>query len=66
MSFRDQVNAWLSTITRVVGIGAVVWEVLVDRLKHPEALVIFGTLAGAPDILGALGITISRKKPDDK
>lgn len=65
MGFRDQVNAWLSTLARAVGIAAVVYEVIGDKFKHPEALVIFGALAGAPDILGALGITITRKRKDD-
>lgn len=36
----------------LIGGGGLIWEILVDRLTHPEALVVFGGLAGIPDVLG--------------
>lgn len=44
---------WLKQIMRFgIGGGGLVYEVLIDKLRNPTALVIFGGLAGLPDVIG--------------
>ena len=52
MISRRNLEEWISTTIRVVGILGLGYEVLVDHLKTPTALVVFGGLAGLPDVLG--------------
>lgn len=40
------------TLRYLIGGGGLVWCVAVDKLKNPTALVIFGGIAGIPDVLG--------------
>lgn len=63
MDLNRSVNAWLSTLSRAVGIAGLVYEVVVDRFRHPEALGIFGGLAGLPDVLG-LTASLRRERRD--
>lgn len=44
---------WLQMLLRfAVGGGGLVWELLVDRLRNPVALLVFGTLATSTDVFG--------------
>jgi hypothetical protein len=52
MRLQRTLSSWIALLTRVVAIGGLVYEILVDHLKNPTALVVFGGLAGAPDVLG--------------
>lgn len=52
MDLNRTVNEWLSTLSRLVGILGLIYEATVDGFRHPEALGIFGGLAGLPDVLG--------------
>jgi hypothetical protein len=67
MGLNRSVNAWLSTLSRMVGIAGLIYEVVVDRFRHPEALGIFGGLAGLPDVLGlTASLRRQRREQDDE
>ncbi len=51
MSGLRSASVWLNLLTRLVAIGGLIYEVLADKLRNPTALVVFGGLAGMPDIL---------------
>lgn len=51
MSLQRTVSGWLALATRAVATGGLIYEVLVDKLRNPTALVVFGGLAGMPDVL---------------
>jgi hypothetical protein len=65
MDLNRTVNEWLSTLSRLVGILGLIYCLAVDRLKHPEALGIFGGLAGLPDVLG-LTASLRRQRRDEE
>lgn len=54
MNTKLNLSWWLTFITRVAAVLGLVYETLVDRLHNPTALVVFGGLAGLPDVLGAV------------
>lgn len=47
-----KLTEWTNVLTRVIAAGGLIYEILVDHLKNPTALVVFGGLAGLPDVLG--------------
>lgn len=49
---RGELTAWLRLVTRAIAAGGLIYEILVDHLRNPTALVVFGGLAGLPDVLG--------------
>lgn len=56
---RQRIDSWLpvlnrllSTICRIIGAVGLVYEIFLDHLREPTALVVFGGLAGLPDVLG--------------
>jgi hypothetical protein len=66
MDLNRTVNAWLSSLSRAVGIAGLIYEIVVDRFRHPEALGIFGGLAGLPDVLGlTASLRQQRREQDD-
>jgi hypothetical protein len=52
MGLQRTLAGWLALLTRTVAVGGLVFEIAVDRLSNPTALVVFGGLAGLPDVLG--------------
>lgn len=52
MNLQRELSSWLGLLTRAVGLGGLVYEILADHLQNPTALVVFGGLAGVPDVLG--------------
>ena len=51
MRLRSELSAWLTLAVRVIAAGGLGYEILVDHLRNPTALVVFGGLAGLPDVL---------------
>lgn len=45
-------DSWVPTISRYIGIAGLVYELALDHLRNPTALVVFGGLTGLPDVLG--------------
>jgi hypothetical protein len=52
MSLQRTLSGWLALLTRAVGVVGLLYEILVDKLRNPTALVVFGGLSGLPDVLG--------------
>lgn len=52
MNLQRSLSGWLALLTRFVGIGGLIYEIVVDHLRNPTALVVFGGLSGLPDVLG--------------
>lgn len=50
----------------VVGGGGLIYEVLVDHLKNPTALVVFGGIAGVPEVLGYRRDARRREREDSE
>lgn len=50
-SLQNFVDGWISTATRVAGLIGLGYETFVDKLKNPTALLVFGALATAKDVL---------------
>lgn len=50
-SLRGLVDGWTSTLTRWMGLVGIGYEMFVDKLRNPTALVVFGALATAKDVL---------------
>jgi hypothetical protein len=48
---RDAATFWLNWAIRLIAAGGLLFEILLDHLKNPTALVVFGGLAGLPDVL---------------
>lgn len=44
-------EGWISTGTRLAGLVGLGYETFVDKLKNPTALLVFGALATAKDVL---------------
>lgn len=44
-------DQWLTLIIRVVAVAGLLYEILADHLHNPTAIVVFGGLAGLPDVL---------------
>ena len=66
---RKTLEEWLGTATRFLGILGLIYEVLVDHLKTPTALVVFGGLAGSPDVLAywlSVRSQVGREIEDEK
>jgi hypothetical protein len=69
MASRKAVDEWGQSITKYVGIAGLLYELLVDKLRNPTALVIFGGLAGLPNVLGyreAVKQSIEREKQNER
>lgn len=49
---RVAASFWLAWVTRAIAAVGLVYEIAFDRLQNPTALVVFGGLAGLPDVLG--------------
>ena len=49
---RAIIEEWLSTLLRIIGAVGLIYETVIDEFKTPTALIVFGGLAGLPDILG--------------
>jgi hypothetical protein len=49
---RDAASFWLSWATRLIAATGLSFETFIDHLRNPTALVVFGGLAGLPDVLG--------------
>ena len=48
----EWLQRWAKFLLRyLVGGGGVIWETVIDKLNHAEALVIFGGLAKLPDVI---------------
>lgn len=45
------VDGWISTATRMFGLAGLGYETFVDKLRNPTALLVFGALATAKDVL---------------
>ncbi len=68
MNLERSLSRWLALLTRLVATGGLVYEILVDHLANPTALVVFGGLVGLPDVLGyrsAVRQQIEREKADE-
>jgi hypothetical protein len=52
MKRQSALSGWLTLVIRAIAAGGLVFETLVDHLRNPTALVVFGGLAGLPDVLG--------------
>lgn len=52
MNRRRALSEWLALAIRAVATGGLIYETLIDHLRNPTALVVFGGLAGLPDVLG--------------
>jgi hypothetical protein len=52
MNRQRELSGWLTLLIRTIAAGGLVFETLVDKLRNPTALVVFGGLAGLPDVLG--------------
>ena len=52
MISRRTVEEWISSVTRIVGIIGILYEIFVNHLENPTAIVVLGGLAGLPDVLG--------------
>lgn len=52
MNIQRTLNVWLAFLTRILGFIGLVYELFVDKLHNPTALVVFGGLLGLPDVLG--------------
>jgi hypothetical protein len=56
---------WLQLIMRYgVGGGGLVWEALVDKLKNPYALLVFGALATALDVFSYLKALVKQAREE--
>lgn len=44
-------DGWISTATRLAGLVGLGYETFVDKLRNPTALLVFGALATAKDVL---------------
>lgn len=44
-------DGWISTATRLAGLVGLGYETFIDKLKNPTALLVFGALATAKDVL---------------
>ena len=56
---------WLSQILRFgIGGGGLVWETLADHLRTPTALVVFGGVATAEDVIGYVRSTRERREQE--
>lgn len=51
MRLQRELSSWLALITRAVATGGLIYEIAIDQLRNPTALVVFGGLAGLPDVL---------------
>lgn len=49
---RPELSGWLTLVIRCISALGLGYEILIDHLQNPTALVVFGGLAGLPDILG--------------
>lgn len=47
-----ELSGWLTLLIRAVAAIGLAYETFIDHLKNPTALVVFGGLAGLPDVLG--------------
>lgn len=47
----DWLDGWISLLVRIMGIVGLVYETFVDQLRNPTALLVFGGLATAKDVL---------------
>lgn len=63
MKLNRQIKEILSTAAQFVGVVGLIYEMVIDKFKHPEALGVFGGLAGMPDILG---LTATAKRRRDR
>jgi len=52
MISKKQREETFGVINRIIGYLGLIYEVVVDKLRTPTALIIFGGLAGLPDVLG--------------
>lgn len=50
-AFDDWLDGWISRLVRLMGIVGVGYEMFVDKLRNPTALLVFGGLATAKDVL---------------
>lgn len=67
-SRREQHLKWWAqqVLCYVVGGGGLIYEVLVDHLRNPTALVVFGGIAGVPEVLGYRRNGRRREREDDE
>jgi hypothetical protein len=52
MGLQRTLSGWLALLIRLVATAGLIYEIAIDQLKNPTALVVFGGLAGLPDVLG--------------
>jgi hypothetical protein len=52
MGLQRTLSGWLALLIRLIAAFGLLWEIVGDRLRNPTALVVFGGLAGLPDVLG--------------
>jgi hypothetical protein len=52
MISRRTIEEWISTISRILGVVGLIYELFINNLNNPTAIVVFGGLAGLPDALG--------------
>lgn len=51
MKRQQEMSAWLKLIIRAIAALGLAWEIIGDGLKNPTALIVFGGLAGLPDVI---------------
>lgn len=49
-SLRQSIDDWTLTVSRLMGLAGLGYELILDHLKNPTALVVFGGLAGLREI----------------
>lgn len=49
---KRELSGWLTLVIRALAALGLAYETLIDHLRNPTALVVFGGLAGLPDVLG--------------
>lgn len=49
-SLRRSIDGWLGTLSQIMGLIGLAYELAIDKLRNPTALMVFGGLAGLPDI----------------
>lgn len=49
-SLRQSIDNWTLTVSRLMGLAGLGYELVLDHLQNPTALVVFGGLAGLREI----------------
>jgi hypothetical protein len=52
MNLQLKLSGWLTLLIRAIAAIGLLYEIVIDHLRNPTALVVFGGLGGLPDVLG--------------